>query len=313
MIRRTGPRGPVSAVAGGLVAVALLVGCSGPSDPGPGAGGTSSAATGSGSPGAATGSTPATAQGPLPVYVTGRTGAAGKAGLFREFVAAPPQAAGSVQQRVQAALERSLAGLDNPAYIPVWATKPVTVTAVTVTGTRIDITLSGPGATPATTGPARGVPVSRLRQLGVQQLVWTATAAAGQVVPVRITGHGPLLGALRDATDRSRPGDPVAIAGELAPIWIEAPPGPQPTGTSLRITGYAIAFEATVHWEVVDAAGRVAQSGTVTADRGGPQQGAFVAEVGALAAGRWTFTAYTTSPKDGSRDASLTVPLTVGP
>lgn len=115
--------------------------------------------------------------GALPVYWVGEQGS--RFALFREFgQRGPADAADRVQAAVSAALEGSPA---DPDYSSPWPDGGTAATSLRDGEIQVDLSSS------AVEGASVG---SELAEVMVQQLVWTATAAAGQDWPVRFTVDG---------------------------------------------------------------------------------------------------------------------------
>ena len=83
----------------------------------------------------------------------------------------------------------------------------------------------------------------------------------------------------------------------------------------LTISGDASVFEASLQWRIVDSGGTVYAQGNTTASAGAPARGTF--SVSATYAGPASDRAgfvevYETSPRDGSIDDIVRVPVTIG-
>ncbi|MEO7268655.1 MAG: Gmad2 immunoglobulin-like domain-containing protein, partial [Knoellia sp.] len=205
-------------------------------------------------------------------------------GLVREFWS-PSLGRTTESQKVTAAVGEAL---DRTGL---W--RGVTVRDVTVEKSRISLTLSGPGAS---------APSADSAQLGVSALVWTAQGAVGRGdVPVRITtaGDGQLLGHVATGSSFTRSSTP---QNDLCDIWIDNPsPGASVRASDpLVVRGQAVAWEATVEWELQSGASTV-RNGFVTASIGAPSRGTFSVDLGTLDPGTYTFRAFTTSAEDGVR------------
>lgn len=115
--------------------------------------------------------------GALPVYWVGEQGS--RFALFREFGDDGPD---DPATRVQAAVDTAIGGSPaDPDYSSPWPDGAGATTSLSAG--EIEIDLSSAAVEGASVG-------SELAQVMVQQLVWTATAAAGQDVPVRLTVDG---------------------------------------------------------------------------------------------------------------------------
>lgn len=260
----------------------------------------------------ATGSTTTaiTAPGPtvdvaVPVYYVAPPGRSdGRYGLVRTLASVQAAPDADVAWATKAALIRAVQVPDpNPnTFVDPWPDQ--TVGAVTVEADHISIDLAEPGRSGL--DPA-------VQRLAVQQLVWTATAAAKLDVPVYITVVGG-----RDLFD-SVPGHrfqrpaPDQAYQELASVWVDSPSAGQtlPAASPVTITGQACTFEANVRYEL-RRGGAVVKQGTTTASSGCPQQGSWTVVLGTLPAGSYTFRAIDISQKDGSVAFQDTVPFSVG-
>lgn len=189
----------------------------------------------------------------VPVYWLGESKTS--VWLYREFRDVP-DVGGPVASAVAAMTREE--PLD-PDYFTPW--RPATSVDVAVDGDAISVDLSADAF-------AEGVG-SEVAERAVQQLVYTATAAAQADGPVTITVDG----APYDAWGVIRVGEPMSRAPMVdvqAPTWILSPSEGQtvPAGT-VEVTGYGTAFEANFLWEVRDAASdRVVADGFVTGEGG---------------------------------------------
>lgn len=172
------------------------------------------------------------------------------------------------------------------ASTPLW--EGVTVERARVTSSRITLDLAGDGA---------ALDATQAR-LALRSLAWTAQGqnGAGDVpVAIRVPGGGELFGHDVPAT-LTRAGTPPE---SVCDIWVDHPapdlslaPGP------LVVQGQAVAFEATVEWELRRGAATV-REGFTTASAGAPARGTFQVDLGRLEAGTWTLRAFTASAEDG--------------
>ncbi|HEX7538378.1 MAG TPA: Gmad2 immunoglobulin-like domain-containing protein [Dermatophilaceae bacterium] len=244
----------------------------------------------------------------LPAYFVGANSTTGNAfGLYREFIrtAVPVVATQAKKARaaVAAAMNASSLARDEH-YLQPWSGTSVSI--VTVTPSRITITLSGPGASGFTPAQTR---------LAVQQLVWTAQAAYGQGnIPVKFdiaSGETKLFGTYPTSQKYNRPA-PSLQYEVLAPIWITSPVRGQvfPAGASVTATGQSCAFEGTTQWQLKKS-GTTVRSGTTTASSGCPTRGTWQVRLGVLGAGSYTFRMYEASMQDGTVIADTSKPFTV--
>jgi hypothetical protein len=250
----------------------------------------------------------ATTQVALPAYFVGSNSAAGtRFGLYREFVgtAVPVGATPAQKAKAAVAVAMNAQRFSNiEPYIQPWS--GTSVTNLTVTPSRITITLSGPGASGFTAAQTK---------LAVQELVWTAQAALGNgATPVRFVianGSTKLFGTYPTAQTYNRPAADQQFE-VLAPIWIISPVRDQafPAGAPVVASGQSCAFEATTQWQLKKS-GKLAKSGVATASSGCPTRGNWQVKLGKLAAGSYTFRMYEVSQEGGGVVAETTKPFTV--
>ncbi len=180
----------------------------------------------------------------VPVYWLGESKA--NVWLYREFHTVP-DVGGAVASAVSAMTSMEP---DDPDYSTPWS--PASSVTATVEGGAITVDISADAFAGAGVG-------SQVAERAVQQLVWTATAAAGiGSVPVTITVDG---GAY-DAWGAVSLGEPMSRDGEArGRIWIDSPTEGQNVnaGTAVKVTGTSMAFEANIHWEVQDESGAIVQ------------------------------------------------------
>lgn len=205
---------------------------------------TSAPTTGTPTETSGTTSAPADLDG-VPVYWIGQSKASFH--LYREFRTVP-DAGGKVASAVAAMTrEKPL----DPDYVTPW--QPASRVEATTASEAITVDLS-PDAFAKGTG-------SEVAALAVQQLVWTATAAAGTNVPVTITVDGKPY----DAWGVVRLGEPMQRAPQVdvqAPTWVTSPAeGETVPAGKVTFTGTGTAFEGTFLWEVRDANDAVVADG----------------------------------------------------
>lgn len=276
-----------------------------PSLPGPSVTGPSPSATPPLSPPSTAGSptsapAPATTSAALPAYFVGSVGdstSPGRYGLYREFLPAtlPLGATDAERARAAVALAMNAQPLTNlEPYLQPWS--GTSVTSVSVTGSRITVTLDGSGPT--------GFDAAQTR-LAVQELVWTAQAAVGRgTIPVTFAvtdGSTRLFGTYPTSATYNRSTAAQGGDQDLAPIWVMDPPRGRvlPAGSSVVVTGQATVWEAALRWRLSSGAATVA-SGATTASAGAPARGSWRVDVGPLPAGDYTFVAYATSARNGT-------------
>lgn len=264
-------------IAATAVAAAGLAGC-GTESPTPGATTvmTSEPDMGTASTGPST-SGPATSTGTssageelrgIPIYWLGKS--RGGFALFREFRTVADRG-GPVESAVAAMT--TMTPLD-PDYSTPWK-HPSSMT-VTRTGAAITVDLSADAF--SGTDVARGV-----AELAVQQLVWTATAAAAKEGTPARTVRILIDGAPGDAWGVVPVGTPMTrgpMADVQAHAWVTSPQeGDSLPAGPVTFTGFGTSFEANFIWKVTDASGAVVADGSAM---GGDGAGGF---------GKFTFTA----------------------
>jgi hypothetical protein len=249
-----------------------------------------------------------TTQVTLPAYFVGAGSATGdQYGLYREFVRTAVPLGATPAQKAQAAVAVAMNAqpfTNYEPYVQPWSATQVK--NVTVTPSLITIALSGPGANGLTAEQTR---------LAVQELVWTAQAAAGQgTIPVRFVvadGSTKLFGTYPTAQTYNRPA-PELQYQVLAPIWVTSPVRDQvfPAGETVVATGQSCAFEGTTQWQLKKGSS-VVSSGVTTASSGCPTRGTWQVKLGVLAAGTYTFRMYEVSMKNGKVVAETSKPFSV--
>ena len=264
------------AVAPGLVSLALaaaLTACGGLGGPGGSAGTTPSPVNTSATSSAPAPTTKATAassekQSSTPVYWIGESRRS--FALYREFREVP-DTGGPISSAVSAITR--LQPLD-PDYMTPW--RPASRVKASQNGNAITVDLSTDAFANTQVG-------SELAARAVQQLVYTATAAAQQTgaraASVKITVDG----AGFDAWGVLRLGEPMKrapIATVQAHTWVTSPQEGEklPAGT-VAFKGFGTAFEANFVWEIRKESGAVVAKGFTM---GGSGDGTF---------GKFTFTA----------------------
>jgi hypothetical protein len=223
----------------------------------------------------------------VPVYWIADGGRA--AMLVREFRDVP-DAGGPVASAV-AAMTR-LTPLD-PDYSNPW--RPATRVAVTRASDAITVDLSRDALANTQIG-------SELAARAVQQLVYTATAAAAQfgapATTVRITVDGEEA----DAWGAVRLGEPTARAPLLdvqLRAWVTSPRegAVVPAGT-VRFEGFGTSFEATFLWKILSSTGAIVERGSAMGGTGDGQFGSFTFTA-QLPAGTYSVLVSEDDPSDG--------------
>ncbi len=229
-------------------------------------------------------------------------------GLRRAWV--PARTGTSPEEKVKAALvlavQRPIA---NEGGLRPWGS--MGIGAVVVGDAQISVDLFGTPNPDVT---------EQIAALSVQQLVFTAQAAAGKgnlpVHFVRSSGETtlwsmPINGPFTRPTR-------VGLSTWLTDLWITIPAVRDgsattlPQGVGFDVSGQASVAEGNVVWEVTDAESRIVQRGVTTANVGAPDRGEFTFTIDGLPAGDYTVKAYATSPRDGqSETASDKLEITV--
>jgi hypothetical protein len=195
----------------------------------------------------------AAAESTVPVYYLGDTPPGIR--LFREF-----HRVGAPDGDLVAALNEALRATPlDPDYRTPWADLDVSVKAADDSGGGLTVDLAGESLAERPSGVS-----AEEAELAVEQLVWTATAAAQSNTPVQFSVEGApadrLLG-VSVAGGASR-----ANAMEtLAPVWVTSPQDGEGVGTTFTVEGQGAFFEANVSWQLLDASGEVVQDGFATA------------------------------------------------
>ncbi|GAA2724185.1 Gmad2 immunoglobulin-like domain-containing protein [Cellulomonas aerilata] len=202
---------------------------------------------------------------------------------------------------VRAAVERMIAGAEDPDYTTAW--DPGTrVLGVDRTGAAIVVDLSAEART-ATVGSEGAATM-------VQQLVWTVTDAAdADTTPVLLTVDGAPAGELWGAVSWTEPvprQDPLSVR-QL--VQIDQPTEGAATGSPVTVAGEAAVFEATLPWRVLDTAGAEVTSGFTTTSEG--QVFAPFSFTLELAPGTYTVEISEDDPSDGEAGTPMTDTRTI--
>jgi Immunoglobulin-like domain of bacterial spore germination/Sporulation and spore germination len=185
----------------------------------------------------------------VPAYYVTDTGAGLR--LAREFRTAPEQG-----DRVRTAVQLMLAGPVDPDYVGLW--NPATRVLGVDSGSEVITVDLSAEARQAGVGAAAA-------ELAVQQLVYTATAAAQLDGAVRILVEGAPVDELFGHVDVRQPvrrADPLSVR---LLVQVNDPGEGAVVGPRVRVTGEAAAFEATVPWQVLRD-GVVIEEGFTTAE-----------------------------------------------
>ncbi len=239
----------------------------------------------------------------VPVYYVGTR--LGSDVLFREFVTVDVIKPVSPTTRVEAAVRAAMGSVANGSgYQPRWQGVDLGSAKVTADGIRLTLSRG-----------VSGLSTERAK-VAVQQLVWTAQAAAAQgLLPVTfaLADGGAAVAPGQPVTGTyNRPTDPSAVYSLLSPLWIDSPSRGQVVAASdaVTVTGLASTNEASVSWQLLQGA-KVVSRGAVMADQSAPARGGFSIALGTLAAGDYSIRVYEESAKDGSVNAEQRMPFTV--
>jgi hypothetical protein len=288
----------VAAVAG-VVAGVLITGNDSNQQAGPPAGQPSPSVSATEPSGSAPHSASATTTAPagdfkgVPVYYIGqsrsRSSVYNEFWLYREFRTVPDHGNGYIGSAIQAMLE--LPPLD-PDYSTPW--KPASSVKVTQAGKSLTVDLSADAFSGTNVG-------SGLAGLAIQQLVYTATAAASEAGTPADTVTITVDGKPGDAWGVVRVGEPTGRADLVdvqAPTWVTSPQeGETVKAGDVKFTGYGTAFEGTFLWEVRKRGGDVvAEGNTMGGSMGTYGEFTFTAK---LQAGDYTVEVYQPDMSDG--------------
>jgi hypothetical protein len=108
---------------------------------------------------------------------------------------------------------------------------------------------------------------------------------------------------------------PMALTSAKGFITVARPVTGTRITSPLVISGDASVFEATLQWRIVDGGGKVYASGITTASAGAPARGTFSVNVtftGSVTDITGFVEVFETSPRDGSIDDIVRVPVTIG-
>ena len=108
---------------------------------------------------------------------------------------------------------------------------------------------------------------------------------------------------------------PTPITSSKGGITVTAPLSNTRITTPVTISGDASVFEAALQWRIVDGGGKVLSEGITTASAGAPARGTFrvVASFAPPAADTiGSIQVYDRSPKDGTVDELVSVPVVIG-
>jgi hypothetical protein len=143
------------------------------------------------------------------------------------------------------------------------------------------------------------------------------TACGSLPAPAPAPSIAPTFGLTSTATPLPSPSaspSPAALSSADGSITVTKPLANAPLASPAEIAGTASVFEAALQWRIVDSAGRVIVEGIATASAGAPARGdfsvtaTFTTPPGVVYA---TVEDYSRSPKDGSIDEIVRVPVTL--
>ncbi|CAL8971423.1 hypothetical protein CELL_01033 [Cellulomonas sp. T2.31MG-18] len=189
---------------------------------------------------------------------------------------------------VRSAVERMIAGPDDPDYTSPW-NKATTVLGVTAGNpTVVDLSADARTASIGSAGAA----------LMIQQLVHTVTAATGNPSgSVLLTVAGQPAGELWGAVAWTSPQVREPALDVQAWVQIDTPRQGATTTSPVTVSGQAAVFEATLPWQVLGATGAVVQSGVAHTAEG--QTFAPYSFTVQLAPGTYTLVATEDDPSGG--------------
>ena len=160
---------------------------------------------------------------------------------------------------VQAAVERMIAGPDDPDYTSTW--NPATEVLGVTMGDPITVDLSEDARTASVGSPGAAIMI--------QQLVHTVTAAAGEEsAGVLLTIEGEPAGELWGAVEWSEPVTREAPLDVQHLVQIDTPREGATATSPVTVSGQAAVFEATLPWKVLDESGAEVASGSAMTAEG---------------------------------------------
>lgn len=231
----------------------------------------------------------------VPVYWIGETGGAPR--LFREFRTVP-DTGGPIDSAVTAMT--AMQPLD-PDYLTPW--RPASRVEVTRQGDALTVDLSADALSDTNVG-------SELAARAVQQLVYTATAAAQVAGTPAGTVRILVDGEPADAWGVVRLGEPTTRAPQAevqSHIWVLEPTeGQQLAPGDVRFAGYGTSFEANFLWEITTRDGTVVARGNAMGGTGTGGFGEFDFQR-ALPAGAYVITMSTDDPSGGAEGGGAQV------
>jgi hypothetical protein len=225
--------------------------------------------------------------------------------LYREFHNLPA-GNGSAEAKVTAAINEMLAGRSlDPDYTSPWPSG-ATVRSVQFSGDIVTVDLAG---------AASNSVGSEAAQMAVQQLVYTATAAAEvsdqtAVERVRLLLDGQPVADLWGHLDTSGILTRAAQVNTLGQVWLDSPQEGATVGRTFTVRIQGTTFEATVVLEILNSSGGTVEERPLTLDAGPPSRGTVTTSV-TLPPGSYTLRAFFHSAEDGSVQATDDHDITV--
>jgi spore germination protein GerM len=225
------------------------------------------------------------------IYYVGKT-ADPRQLLYREVVSRPwPAGNAVVGDAIQAMLTTAPRDPDYTSYWPAGVT--VKGVSLNATGTAAIVDLSVEAETPSPSAAAAA-------EISARQLYYTVQGASPKIDSVELRIDGKKVDALWGTPIENPMTDPdqYTIGQYFAHVWITSPDNGATVPQTVEIKGEAIAYEATVGWQVLEN-GTVVKHGSTMASIGAPEQGSWQVSV-TLPPGNYVIRAYETSGKDGS-------------
>lgn len=213
--------------------------------------------------------------------------------LYREFRSVPDDG-GPVASAV-AAMTR-MTPLD-PDYMTPW--RPASEVSVSQSGNAIEVDLSADAFANTNVG-------SELASRALQQLVYTATAAASQAGTPAQTVTVTMDGRSADVWGVLRLGEPMTRAPQAevqAHAWVTSPQeGDELPAGTVTFKGFGTSFEANFTWKVTSVSGAVVAQGSAMGGTGTGGFGEFTFTAD-LAPGDYTVLVSTDDPSGGAEGA----------
>jgi hypothetical protein len=238
--------------------------------------------------GSVTGSVTAQTMRAVPAYFIGSTPAGPR--LFREFVPAEADL-----PRLDAALTTLERGPEDPDYSTGWGPDSFAGARVQADVIQVDLADESLHDRPVGLSEAEAA-------LAIEQVIYSVQGALGEGrLPVQFRLNGNPI----DQVYGVQTNEPLSNGPQLdvlAQVNISDPAEGTTVGDRFTAKGVANSFEATVPWQVQDAAGKVVVDGFATAEGWGERLYPWETEVdvSGLASGTYTFVAATDDPSGGA-------------